>query len=192
MEHGPTTTSNRGSLRSRICSMPRRPRTTVALAASLVGSCAFSALGGERRTISFTCKSCVGNIEPQALQVTRPINERIHREAPTVSNCFKLPENQRGRQTKAEENPADQRSEQDGLQVPNHSQRADDFRASGKETAGHPDSPHHQNSPRQELKAGVAAGRQPAPSRKGRFKLGLHLSFALGPLPLGKRGGFGV
>src|ERR1700692_3829106 len=42
--------------------MLSRPRTTVAFAASVIGSSNFKAPGGDSRTISLTCKFWVGNI----------------------------------------------------------------------------------------------------------------------------------
>ena len=48
----------------RIALMASRPRTTVAFVASVMGNADFNARGGESRTISLTCKFCVGNIAP--------------------------------------------------------------------------------------------------------------------------------
>jgi len=58
-EHGPMTTSSRGSSRRKMRMIRSRLCATIALTASGVGDCAFSSRGVSSRTISLTCKSCV-------------------------------------------------------------------------------------------------------------------------------------
>src|SRR5437867_6471142 len=74
--------SRRGSSRRRILLTASRPSTTVRFAASVMGNSSFNARGGSRRTISFTCKFCVGCI--LFVQIPHPFRKWGRRPA-----CFR-------------------------------------------------------------------------------------------------------
>src|SRR5580658_236518 len=78
MEHGPTTTSRRGSCCPRMLPMASRPRTTVVKAAAEAGSASFKLRGVARRATCFTCKSWVCNIR-QSLYCGLPVKKERKR-----------------------------------------------------------------------------------------------------------------
>src|SRR5581483_10935920 len=94
IEHGPTTTSSRGSSRRKIRMTASRPPTTVALAASVIGKSAFNLPGATRRTISRTCRLWVRNIggtisgtkadESLSWAMRRTLKANIEAAAPVV------------------------------------------------------------------------------------------------------------